>query len=343
MRHLPVRLAAAIAATAFLAAGCLDNTYRIPHASLMQLSMTPPEQRGQRVRVVQGVGGSDDPPAADGVDVHAGVVVVVDGDGDGPASHPGGGPSGGGSPAHPHANVPSAKAAQDDARAWIVAAIVVGVALVATEGARYDGWVRIHPMMPVHLYGPYGEYMVVPLAQITPEQAAWSRRAVIRETEGPFERLDRAPLDRVGFTYGITVGSAVIPSANGDETAGFMGHISLGVWPTQMVGILGDVGLGWRNNEQGLAVFDGRYALELDVMPVHAGSFHVGGYGQFGFANRVEDRNVVGNGDATTRLFGGGLQGQLEITTRLALTARAGMTWEYGDRVPEFQLGLSIY
>jgi hypothetical protein len=354
MSSIPTRLVAVFACATLLGTGCLGNTYRISHGSLMQLSQTPPEARGQNVRVVQSFAGSDDPPAATAVDgstqVEIGGGVHVGPDHHhhhqgGPGST-GGGVSSGGSSAHPNTNVPSAKAAADDSRVWIIAAIALAVGLAATEGARFDGWVRLHPMHPVHLYGPYGEYSVVPLAQLTPEMAAWSRRAVIRESEGPFTRLVRAPLNRVGWTYGVTVGSSVIPSVSGAEEAGFMSHISFGAWPAQQVGLLLDVGLGWRENELGNVVFDGRYALELDFMPVSAGVLHLGGFGQVGIATRVEDGNPVTggpNGDTGGRLFGAGAQAQLEITTRLAVTARAGMTWIHDERVPEFQLGLSIY
>jgi hypothetical protein len=335
-----------------LSAGCLGNTYRIPHRSLMELSQTPPEARGQKVRVVQSFAGSDDPPAAGRVDSGTTVVVVGGVDVHDHDHHHGGGGGGGvgggggGSSAHPNTNAPSAKAAAEDSRFWIILAIAAGIGLAATEGARFDGWAQLHPMHPVHLWGPYGEYRVVPLAQITPEVAAWSTRAVVRESEGPFLRLDRAPLDRVGWTYNIFLGSAVIPSVSGAEDAGFMGHIGFGLWPAQQVGLLVDVGLGWRNNELENVVFDGRYSLELDVMPVQAGKLSFGGYGQIGFATRVEDGNPVTggpNGDAGSRLFGAGLQGQVEITTRLALTGRAGMSWIHDERVPEFMLGLSVY
>ena len=48
MRVLAVTLAALVIGT-----GCGSQSYRIPNHELYRLSMLPPEQRGQRVRVVQ--------------------------------------------------------------------------------------------------------------------------------------------------------------------------------------------------------------------------------------------------------------------------------------------------
>ena len=104
-------------------------------------------------------------------------------------------------------------------RALLVgAAAVAAVALAVTEGARYDGWVRLHPMHPVHLYGP-GGYRVMPLAWVDPETAAWSTRAVVRPNEGPWQPLGRAPLDRHGFTYSVLGGAGQVVSGDDNTTS----------------------------------------------------------------------------------------------------------------------------
>jgi len=203
-------------------------------------------------------------------------------------------------------------------------------------------------MHPVHLYGPGGQYMWVPLAQLTPEQAAWAQRAYVRRSEGPWNPMGRAPLDRVGFTYSVLLGTSAIPSANGDDDAGFMGHIQFGAHPAQQLGLAFDIGLGWRNNELGLRVLDARYAFEIQAYPVSAGKLHLGLFGDVGLATHLEDGGpVMPGGDAKRdeggTLYGVGLLGQIEITTRLALTGRAGYIVVMGEPTTEFSLGLSIY
>ena len=339
---------ALLVAAALASGGCLSSTYRIPRGSLQELAQTPPAERGRRVRVIQNVGGGDDPPRATRVESSTTIIIV--GDVGGPGYGHGGG--GGGPSGRPGTGVrpgggigPSAKLAADDSRAWLVIAAIAAVALATTEGARYDGWVAMHPMMPVHLYGPNGEYMVVPLAQVTPELAAWADRAVVRETEGPWQETGRAPLNRVGFTYAVLGGLSNIPSALGDDSTGFLGHIQFGYFPAQQFGLNLDIGLGSRSNEAGLSIFDGRYSLEAQVYPLAAGPFHAGLFGQVGLATHLEDGAPI-NGrsrDKGGNLYGGGALAQLDLTTRLALTARAGYIILMGEPVTEFALGLAIY
>lgn len=323
----------AITATLTMAAtGCLSGAHRIPRGELVRLSQSPPESRGQRVRVIQGFSGDDEPPEAPGVHVHTHVVIV--------------GSTGGGGGGHRSRTSAASKA--EDSRFWLIVAGIAAVGLAATEGARFDGWAQLHPMHPVHLYGPYGEYTWVPLAQLDPQTAAWATKAYVRDTEGPWQPLERAPLNRVGFTYALTLGAAEIPSAReqaieGDDAAetGFLGHIQLGVFPTQMVGVLLDFGLGWRENSFGSTVFEGRNSLELEFFPLAAGKLHAGGYGQLGLALRSEDGVV----STQRRSFVGGAGGlvQLEITTRLALMGRFGYVRILGEDTAEASLGVAIY
>jgi hypothetical protein len=339
MRFLrPTLLAVAAVATA-----CASQNYHIPKNDLMALSQTPPEQRGERVRVIQGLGSEDDPPEQP-PHAHAGVVVVVDApvwvDGRphhhgyaGPSNHTGGGGGGGGL-----SNLAAAK--KENAKAWLVVAAIVAGALIATEGARYDGWVKLHPMHPVHLYGPNGEYTWMPLAQITPDVANWASKAVVRENEGPWQPLGRAPLDRQGFTYSVLMGGSQISAIGLDPLSGFMGHIDLGYFPAPTVGLQLDIGMGWADDGFGNTVFHGRHGLELDVLPVSAGVIHGGAYGELGASTRSDDGIQVDDSDYF--LAGGGLL-QLELTTRLALTLRAGLNHTFGDNLAELTGGVSIY
>lgn len=330
-----LRSIAPLVALAVGASGCLGDTYHIPAHDLEVLARTPPEQRGEHVRVVQQFAGADEPP--DATPVHAGAEVVVVTPVQ-PRHRRTRSVSNGG---HVAKTSRLAGAAKEESKFWIVLAAIGAVGLAVTEGARFDGWVRLHPMHPVHLFGPYGEYAVVPLAQIDPATAAWAERAVIVEDEGPFEPLERAPLDRVGLTYSLLMGVAEQPSADGTEGRGFMSHIQFGVFPTQQIGLQLDIGFGFRDNQVGGTIFDGRYALELDFLPLDVGKLHAGVFGEGGAGVRLEDG--VDGGDRQGFLFAGGAIGQLELTTRLALTVRAQATRFFETTVSDVGVGLSIY
>lgn len=70
---------AVLVCAAFLSTGCLQQTHKIPRGELMRLSMTPPEQRGQSVRVIQDLAG-EQPPAATRVEsgAHVDVIIIPD-------------------------------------------------------------------------------------------------------------------------------------------------------------------------------------------------------------------------------------------------------------------------
>lgn len=318
-----------------VAPGCLGNTYSIPKRDLAELTRVEPERRGDRVRVIQQFATADQPPEATSVHVHTAVVidpgprrrrtrVRPDGSGGFTKAAAGG----------------AAEAAKEDSKYWIVIAALAAVGLAATEGARFDGWTRLHPMHPVHLFGPFGQHDVVALAQLQPEDAAWAQKAVIVEDEGPWQPLERAPLNRAGFSYSVLMGAAELPSIDGNRL-GFMSHIQFGFFPAHELGLQFDIGLGFRDNELGDTIFDGRYAFEVDYLPLTAGILSGGVFGQVGLGTRLEDG--AGGGDRQGVLLGGGALAQLEITTRLALTARAQATRFYETTVSDVSLGLSIY
>jgi hypothetical protein len=308
---------------------CLSNSHVIPRQDLQALAQTAPEARGQRVRVIQGFQTEDDPPDARRADAsgHVSIGIVT------PVHHVGSGPA--------PAPAPSASSAADHAAFWILVAAGVAVGMAATEGARYDGWVELHPMHPVHLYGWDGSYTWMPLAHITPETAAWTRKAIIRESEGQWRNLGRAPLNRRGWTYSMLVGTAETPISQGANARGFTSHIQFGRFVSQEMGVLFDLSMGWSESELGDVIYDSRSAVELQYLPLSAGRLHAGGFGQIGTGYRLDD-NVDGR-DKRGFLFGGGAMLQLELTTRLTLTARAGVTMVYGQPTSDLTAGVSIY
>jgi hypothetical protein len=330
----PISASIVLVSAISLLPGCLSSTYTIPKRDLQALAQVAPQARGSRVRVIQNFTGSE-APEAPRVYSHT-VVVVSTGD-----PHYGHAPrSGRASPGVGSLKTAGAKAA-DDAAYWLVVASLVAVGFAVTEGVRYDGWAELHPMHPVHLFGWDGGYTSMPLAHVTPEVAEWSRRAIVRESEGPWRPIQRAPLNRSGWTYSVLLGTSEVPLADGDATRGFMGHIQIGHFFTGEVGLLFDIGLGWADDPFGNVVYDSRNALEIEFLPLDLGSLHGGVFGQVGFGRRLDDS--AAGGDAFDVLGGGGALVQLELSTRLAITGRAGIAQAYGETISDLTLGLSIY
>jgi hypothetical protein len=315
--------------------GCLSRTYTIPRRDLQALAQSNPQARGSNVRVIQNFVGGEAPPEAPRVYSHTTVVVSTGGPEPGPAPRLGRSRAGGGS-----LKTAGASAA-DDSAYWFVVAALVAVGLGVTEGARYDGWAELHPMHPVHLFGHDGGYTWMPLAHVTPEAAEWARMAVVRESEGPWRPIQRAPLNRRGWTYAVLFGTSEVPLAGGDPARGAMGHIQFGHFFTGEVGLLIDIGLGWATNPLDNVVFDSRNALELEYFPLDFGILHGGVFGQLGLGQRLDD-SAAGS-DEFGLLAGGGALLQLELTTRLAITGRAGIAQAYGETISDLTLGLSIY
>ncbi|HEY1813853.1 MAG TPA: hypothetical protein VGG74_15985 [Kofleriaceae bacterium] len=356
-------LGAVLAGT--LVMGCSTTTYQIPHAELMRLSQLPPQQRGDSVRVVQQLTDADLGPAQP-VTAETQVVLfpqifVVGGNRPrerawGPGANWNGnfggggvhgGVSGGGGGAHGgggHGGGGNWNLGNDGKATAIVALVVAAVAVVvvgAIEGSRYDGFVKLHPMHPLYLTGLDGSQVMMPLAALDPQSAAFTDRALIRSSDGPWRTLGRAPLDRQGFTYALMFGTGSFASADGSKKLGTASTIQLGYYITQQIGIVGSVYFGWRDNSEQQTLFESRYTLELQGYPVVVGPLHLGLYGGGGGAYRFEDG--VPDGDSGGWAVMGGALGQLDINTRLAITARLGQTYAHDERMTDVLFGISVY
>lgn len=334
----------AVVLAALMVTGCAANSYRIPPGELARLSQVAPEQRGQRVRVVQEINATTvNNQERVGPDTQIVIIPEINistsprydrGGYAGPRTGGGGGKGG------------SLKGGSgSDGKAAAIAIIVIAVTalfvVAGIEGSRFDGWAQIHPMHPVHLIGKDGGYTVMPLAWIDANAAAWTEKAIVRPTEGPWLNLERAPLSRQGWTYGVYAGSGSLYSAHGDRNFGPAFQIQLGYFPTQHIGILGDIQFGWRQNRLDDTLFESRYMLELQAMPLQLGKLHAGGYVALGAAYRFED-NVIGGDDGSEAYMGGGML-QLDVNTRIALTARAGITRIHDERTTDLLFGMSVY
>jgi hypothetical protein len=348
-----------------IAAGCTSTSYTIRGPELVRLAALPPELRGEHVRVAQELSDVDVGPRAP-VTAETQVVFFPQIEVSGPEDHrrvSGWGPSvGGGGPGGGQARIVTGGhgggvhggsglhlggggGGGGDGRAEAIALLVVAaVALVTAaeiEGSRYDGYVQLHPMHPLYLFGRDGSTAVMPLAWLDPQSAAFSDHAIVRSNEGPWHRLGRAPLDRTGFTYAMLGGVGTFTSGDGSKALGTATTIQLGYFPEQRVGIVASMFLGWRDNAVDQTLFESRYTAEVEVLPFVAGPMHFGVYGGGGSAYRWDDG--IPNGDSGSLCLLGGTLVQLDINTRLALTARFGQTYAHDQRMSDALFGLAVY
>jgi hypothetical protein len=361
-----IRFAWVAAAASLLGTGCLSTSYTIERDELARLAHTPPDARGQQVRVTQDLSfESDPPPAHDSppvrTDVELSVALSI------AASHhphrhhgprgavhvqPAGGsssPEGEGSSGSEGSSSSSSGSSGggDGPSAALVAVMVVasagiGIALAATEGSRFDGWVGLDREHPVHLEGPDGEHVWVPLAGLDPGLAAWAVDARITEEEGPTRFLARAPLDRQGFAYTFELGAASVGTVDRDGALAFATRTQFGFFPVHEVGLLLGLGAGANGD-----IVEWRPHLELQAFPLAIDPVHVGLYAQGGYATGVQDVPDGPDVDVDGWYFGGGALVQLDVTTRFAITFRGGamLLTNPGETqlAPEFTIGLAVY
>ncbi|HRC58721.1 MAG TPA: hypothetical protein PKU97_22515 [Kofleriaceae bacterium] len=336
---LAVLLAAAVPSS-----GCLSRTYEIHKPELARLAATAPEVRGASVEVEQELFGSDLETAQP---VTSSTQIVVIGSVDvgprhpAPRPRPGSGDGGGGGGSSGGGTGGKATNAKEAAVAVLVLATFGVVIAAAVEAQRYEGTVQLHPMHPVHLFGYDGNYMIVPLAHLDPGIVQWSQRAVIRSNEGPFLFLQRAPLRRRGLTYGVHFGVSQLASADGTKTSGPSGVIHVGLFPGEKIGLLGTASFAWRENLVRQTLYEQRYGIELQAMPLAADIFHAGVYAGVGLAWRLEDG--FSRGDDRGLAFSGGAQLQLDVNTHIALTARFGLHSGHDEYLREATFGMAVY
>ncbi len=347
---------------AFALSGCLSNNYQVSREELLRLARTPPEQRGEHVRVLQQTSlGADDVGAepeelepAGGGDVTVNLNGVANGGGPGP--HPSGGaathspwqPGGAGhaAPVHvgsPHAGVSSGGhggggggfslgggGGGNDAIVEAIVAVViangVGVALAVTEGRRFEGWARVDPEAGIFLISATDTEWL-PLSALTEDEAKSAQRAVLVDHGERVHRLARAPLDRQGLAYEVELGAGGLNTVDRTSELGFACRSGVGYFPTPDLGFLfvDQVAFGEGGARLGYgAIFNGRLGAEVEYLPVRAGRFHAGFYAELGGALVLQDLP-----DKTHSWSGaytaGGFLTQIDWTTRLAVDLRAGI------------------
>jgi hypothetical protein len=232
----------------------------------------------------------------------------------------------------------------------VVVAVVVAIGLVSSEGVRFDGYVAMSPEQPVHLRAANGQQATIPVADLSPGWVAGTVEAKVMDDEGfGIQRLDRLPLDRRGATFKLDSGTIAFDVA-GVTAVGPAMNVQAGYFFTRKLGLLANLGLAGASSP-GAAAGQGlvpRHALglELQGFPLALGPLHLGAFGNAGMALT----EVLVGGTPTYvsgPSAGGGVLAELDLTSRLALTLRAGVDLAKLDQVwaPAglFTAGVAVY
>jgi hypothetical protein len=345
------------AAWALASSACLSQSYEVSAAELERVVQLPAEERGARLRVTQQTGfDSDVADAAELSPADDDLTFFLWHDGEDHHQH-----------WHGHSRREAAAEADDDAaeKALAVAVIVVAAAATAavtvgaTEGARFDGWVHAPGRQPLMLVDNLGGRQLTRLDRLTPSDLSGLQRAVLLDPRDDLQRLDRHPLDRVGFVYQLELGAESAPFDASSLAASARG--ALGYMPTQRFGFLLGGAFSSARDESptggdaaSTLTLDYRMFLQLEGWPLSAGRWHAGPYAELGYGWALAD-DALGSHAVEGATLGLGVALQLDWTTRLALTLRAGTAWlpRVGSeftREPEgyrlatgLTLGVSIY
>jgi hypothetical protein len=320
--------------------GCLSQSYEISPAELERMVRLPAAERGDRVRVTQQTSlGSDGADVEAAPALHDDSTLVIRGSA-GPHSH------GRHRPSRQSDSDDGADAPAEEALATVVvvvaAAATAAVTVGVTEGARFDGWLQ------------------APVDTLSAGDLRGVARAVLPDSAGELQRLERHPLDRVGFVYQLEFGAE--PAPLGDSSLAVSGRGGLGFMPAQRFGFLlggafSTAGSGQPLDASGSSStlsFDYRVFLQGEAWPLSAGRWHWGPYAELGYGWALAD-TPLGSRAVEGPMLALGAAVQLDWTTRLALTLRAGAAWlpsvdtgfaggSQGYRLsPALTLGVGIY
>lgn len=205
----------------------------------------------------------------------------------------------------------------------IAVAAFAAIGLMATEGQRYDGTVAMSPDQPLHLELLTGEERILSLRDLRPEHVDGVRQTLVMDDEGSgLYLLGRAPLDRKGFVFKLDFGSSEVAFEK-YLMSGFASNIQFGYFPLQNLGLLGTMSLGFGTSDLDNGdFFRNFFGVEAQAFLPGLSILHFGTYLNAG------NRSVLRVGaEETLPAVGAGALLELEITTRMAFTARAGWTF----------------
>ena len=203
-----------------------------------------------------------------------------------------------------------------------VVVVVAAIGLVASEGARFDGYAQMWPGHPVHLRMPDGRHTVVALAELTRAHVDTTLEAKVMDDEGYGIRRLESVLDCRGLAFKLDMGTMAFRRGNAVAT-GTVGDFAMGLFVSPSFGILFGATLGGATDGVGDVITRHAFFAELQSMPLSVGRrLHVGGYAHGGMA--MAATTAAGGSAETGPAFGGGALVELDLTGRLALSLRAG-------------------
>ena len=161
--------------------------------------------------------------------------------------------------------------------------------------------------------------------------------------------LGRAPLSRRGLTNGMEFGARAVPIGGGELIGATAVDFQLGAFVNDHFGILLGAAMAF-GNDGGADVFGFAPRFEAQWHPIGLGPLHLGVFGgvaleDVGVEKFVNNTATVLN--LSSPVIEGGVLMQLEITTRLAMNFRWGVSnWlaEHSGEMPQkFTIGMSVY
>ncbi|MFY0566611.1 hypothetical protein ACN28E_22620 [Archangium lansingense] len=373
-----LRLQALTTLIAVLTSGCLGHHYDVSRGELERLAQQPPQTRGQNIYAVQQFTTDSEPepatpwyppegapPPGYTMGLHGHYWVpdfyieygrpyyeppvytrpsVHD------ASPVSGNVSGGGSAG---SSSSSGSGSIGNVGEAIVVVIVIGVAvgivLAATEGARYEGSVAVHPQHPVHLWHRNGRQSTVGLDQLTPDQLGDVERATLSGREGAGMWLrGAAPLNRAGFSYQFGAGEdrLALPGGENPRSLGF--RFALGYYPVKQFGLLTDTRLQ-TGDFNGGSFYNVRLGLEAQWYPLAIWRLHLGPFVGGGQSWSASEGGALPTTSGARPYVSFGAIAEIEIATRLGLTFRWNQDWlptatpNTRDMLSSWSVGLSVY
>jgi len=203
-------------------------------------------------------------------------------------------------------------------------AVVTTVSLVCSEGVRFDGLAQMSPWQPVHLKQHGGGELVIALGDLSPVAIEGAVEAKVMDDEGyGIRTLDHLRLDRRWApVFKLDAGSMTFTRGSGDTRSGFVSNMQFGLFVRPWLGLLLTAGVGGAGDGYGATISRHTFGLETQSLPIALGPVQLGGYFNVGAAAIASTANneSIEWGNA----IGAGLLGELQVTSRMALTLRAG-------------------
>ncbi|ATB37748.1 hypothetical protein CYFUS_003173 [Cystobacter fuscus] len=366
-----------------LTSGCLGHHYEVSRGEMERIVQTPPQERGRNIYAVQRFSTAEDPEPAPAWEPPAGEpppgyvvthrghwvpslyfdfygspyyeppyrpsVVATGADVHGASAVPGGTSSSSSSGGSSSGNLGNINGINDLLVLVVVMGVGVGIGLAATEGARYEGSIAVHPHHPVHLWHRNGRQSIVALDELTAADLSTVSEVSLSGEEGAGMWLSgAAPLNRAGFSYQFGAGndSLALPRGLIERGPGF--RFALGYYPTKKFGLLADTRMQFASNDV-RGYYNVRLGLEAQWYPLSLWRLHLGPFVGGGQSWSATTGVGLPTSEGTRPYVSFGALAELELTTRLGLTFRWTQDWlpnsnpDVRGFVSSWSLGLAVY